>query len=133
MNSGPDWKASRDCAVLLLLYGCGLRISEAVELPYKLVMDGTPDTLRISGKGGKTRIVPVLERAREAVDLYIDQVPFPLKPDEPVFRGVRGGPLNARTIQLLVQKLRSALAPAGYGDPACAPAFLCNSSARFRG
>ena len=102
----PRWVLARDEAVLTLLYGCGLRISEALSL-----MPGQTDgpVLTITGKGNKTRIVPLLPVAQKAVALYLDLCPFPLPPREPMFRGVKGGPLNARNIQLLIARLRGAL------------------------
>jgi integrase/recombinase XerC len=102
----PAWVTARDAAVLTLLYGCGLRISEALGLTAK---QAQAETLSITGKGGKTRIVPVLPAARTAMARYIDLCPFPVKPDGPLFRGVKGGPLNARNIQLLIERLRGAL------------------------
>ena len=102
----PRWVLARDEAVLTLLYGCGLRISEALGLTRAEV---DQPVLTITGKGNKTRIVPVLPVARAAVALYLDLCPFVLSPREPMFRGVKGGPLNARTIQLLVARLRGAL------------------------
>jgi len=100
------WIAARDTAVLTLLYGCGLRISEALGLSKRDLAD---DPMMIEGKGGKTRLVPVLPAARQAVDAYLKLCPFSLAPNQPVFRGLKGGPLNARNIQLLIAKLRSAL------------------------
>ena len=79
-----DWEAARDEAVLTLLYGCGLRISEALSL--RRSDAPLPATLRITGKGGKTRILPVLPAVREAVDAYLAEVPFGLPPGEPLFR-----------------------------------------------
>jgi integrase/recombinase XerC len=102
-----DWEASRDEAVLTLLYGCGLRISEALSL--KRSDAPLPESLRILGKGSKTRIVPVLPAVREAVDVYLADVPFVLSPDEPLFRAKRGGPLSPRHVQATVQKLRGRL------------------------
>jgi integrase/recombinase XerC len=102
----PRWVLARDEAVLTLLYGCGLRISEALALT-PAQADGA--VLTITGKGNKTRIVPLLPVARDAVALYLDLSPFPLAPGEPMFRGVKGGPLNARNIQLLIARLRGAL------------------------
>jgi integrase/recombinase XerC len=102
-----DWEAARDEAVLTLLYGCGLRISEALSL--KRSDAPLPPTLRITGKGSKTRIVPVLPAVREAVDAYLAAAPFALSPDEPLFRAKRGGPLSPRHVQATVQTLRSRL------------------------
>lgn len=102
-----DWEASRDEAVLTLLYGCGLRISEALSL--KRSDAPLPESLRILGKGSKTRIVPVLPAVRDAIDIYLADVPFVLSPDEPLFRAKRGGPLSPRHVQATVQKLRGRL------------------------
>ncbi|HEY9235614.1 MULTISPECIES: tyrosine recombinase XerC [Phenylobacterium] len=102
-----DWEASRDQAVMTLLYGCGLRISEALSL--KRSDAPLPESLRILGKGGKTRIVPVLPAVREAVDAYLAEVPFVLAADGALFRAKRGGPLSARHVQATVQNLRGRL------------------------
>ena len=102
----PKWVEARDRAVLTLLYACGLRISEAIGLTLN---QSKSNPLVITGKGGKTRIVPVLSLVREVLDGYIALCPFSLKPNEPMFRGVRGRPLNARNIQLLIETMRGAL------------------------
>ncbi|HVK41181.1 MAG TPA: tyrosine recombinase XerC [Phenylobacterium sp.] len=102
-----DWEASRDEAVMTLLYGCGLRISEALSL--KRSDAPLPETLRILGKGSKTRMVPVLPAVRQAVEVYLSEVPFALAPDEPLFRAKRGGALSPRHVQATVQKLRGRL------------------------
>ena len=109
-QADPDaapWEAARDRAVLTLLYGCGLRISEGLSL----TRADAPltETLRITGKGGKTRIAPVLPAVQEAVDDYLALLPFALSPDEPLFRARRGGPLSARHVQATVQHLRGRL------------------------
>jgi len=105
------WILARDTAVLTLLYGCGLRISEALGL---LLRDAPlrPDhqVLTITGKGGKMRQVPVLPVAREAVATYLDLCPHVLVPEGPLFVGMRGKRLNARIIQMAVAHLRGALA-----------------------
>jgi integrase/recombinase XerC len=103
----PAWVALRDQAVLLLLWGCGLRISEALSL--KTRDAPLPEALRITGKGGKTRLTPVLPAVREAVDAYLAATPWAGGPDEPLFRAVRGGPLKPRQIQALMQRLRGRL------------------------
>lgn len=106
----PDaepWEALRDAAVLSLLYGCGLRISEALGLTRADAP--LPESLRITGKGGKTRIVPVLPAVRSAVDAAVLAQPFPLEPSDALFRARRGGPLSARHVQATVQKLRGRL------------------------
>ncbi|MCA3556188.1 tyrosine recombinase XerC [Aestuariivirga sp.] len=102
----PRWVLARDQAVLTLLYGCGLRISEALSLT---LAQAEQPALTITGKGNKTRLVPLLPVVRQAVALYRDLCPFALKPSEPMFRGQKGGPLNARNIQLLIARLRGAL------------------------
>jgi integrase/recombinase XerC len=102
----PKWVEARDRAVLTLLYACGLRISEAIGLTLN---QSKSAPLVIKGKGGKTRIAPVLRRVREVLDSYVALCPYPLEPAEPMFRGVRGGELNARNIQLLIERMRSAL------------------------
>lgn len=96
LQSATSWVAARDVAVVTLLYGCGLRISEALGL--KGADSPLPATLRIRGKGGKERMVPVIDAARDAVATYVRLCPFPREADEPLFLGVRGGALNARTI-----------------------------------
>ncbi len=106
----PDaepWEALRDAAVLSLLYGCGLRISEALGLTRADAP--IPESLRITGKGGKTRIVPVLPAVRSAVDAALAAQPFPLEPSDALFRARRGGPLSARHVQATVQRLRGRL------------------------
>ena len=90
------WIAARNAAVLTLLYGCGLRISEALALTRGRCAAGAPSALRVIGKGGKTRLVPVLPAVRAAVRrLYRKLCPYHLAPDGPLFRGARGGPLVA--------------------------------------
>ncbi|MEO4043789.1 tyrosine recombinase XerC [Hoeflea sp. CAU 1731] len=102
------WVAARNAAVMTLLYGCGLRISEALALtPSDLTADKT--SLSVTGKGGKTRIVPLLEVAREAVADYSRLCPWTLETDAPLFRGVRGGALQPAIIQKEMRKMRSAL------------------------
>ncbi len=100
------WIAARDTAVLALLYGCGLRIAEAMSLT---VADCEAEVLRVTGKGGKTRIVPLLATVREAIDRYRALCPFKLWPEEALFRGAKGGVLAPRLIQLRVAQLRGAL------------------------
>jgi integrase/recombinase XerC len=101
------WEAARDAAVLTLLYGCGLRISEALSLRRRDVALGP--TLRVVGKGSKTRVVPVLPAVAQAIDAYVRAVPFSLQPDAPLFRAKRGGPLSPRHVQATVQRLRGRL------------------------
>ncbi|MEO1562981.1 MAG: tyrosine recombinase XerC [Pseudomonadota bacterium] len=96
-NRSEPWLAARDSAVLILLYGCGLRISEALGIQGADLPLGS--SIKVTGKGGKDRIVPVIPLAREAVDAYAKLVPFDLTPDEPIFRGTRGGPLSPGVVQ----------------------------------
>lgn len=101
------WIAARDAAVLTLLYGAGLRISEALSLTAAAVP--APETLRIRGKGDKVRLVPLIPAAREAVGAYAALCPYALGRDDPLFRGARGGPLSPRIIQARVQNMRALL------------------------
>ncbi len=98
------WLAARDVAVVTLLYGCGLRISEALALTG--AMRALPDMMRITGKGGKMRLVPVIPAARSAVARYADLCPFDLTPDAALFRGARGGALNPRLVQKVMEQTR---------------------------
>jgi integrase/recombinase XerC len=107
-SGGADWVAARDTAVLLLLYGCGLRISEALSLLRKDAPLPGRDVLRIVGKGGKVRLVPVLPVAQAAVARYLD-LRGPLDPDGPLFLGAKGGRLSPRIAQLLMERLRGEL------------------------
>lgn len=100
------WIAARDMAVISLCYGAGLRISEALALTKA---DLETDTLRVTGKGGKVRMVPLIAPVRQTIDTYLSLAPFKLWPDDPLFRGVRGGVLSPRLIQLRMEDLRSAL------------------------
>jgi integrase/recombinase XerC len=109
-TSDPDrepWEAARDEAVLTLLWGCGLRISEALSLKRSDAPLG--GSLRITGKGSKTRVVPVLDAVRDAIDAYLGALPFGLALDDALFRAKRGGPLSPRHVQATMQNLRSRL------------------------
>ena len=103
--SKEDWLARRDKAVFLLLYGCGLRISEALSLNYGDITEKS-DFLRIKGKGNKERIVPLLPLIVSAVDAYLKAAPYNFKPGEPLFLGARGDRLSPRIIQRLLEKIR---------------------------
>jgi integrase/recombinase XerC len=107
LQSSRDWVAARDVAVVTLLYGCGLRISEALGL---MGRDAPlPASLRIIGKGGKERLVPVIDAARSAVERYLQLSPHPRENDQPLFRGVRGGALSPRQIQGAMAQARAQL------------------------
>ena len=115
-ESDPErdgWETARDAALLTLLYGCGLRISEALSLTRGDVPLG--DAFRVVGKGSKTRVCPVLPVVREAIDAYVAALPFVLDPDERLFRAKRGGPFSPRHAQALMQTLRGRL---GLGERA---------------
>ncbi|WP_181700681.1 tyrosine recombinase XerC [Chthonobacter albigriseus] len=103
------WVSARDAAVLGLLYGSGLRISEALAIRLAEVPPPTGGLLRVLGKGGKIRMVPVLPTVAEAIHVYLGLCPYPMSADMPVFRGAKGGPLSPRLIQLAMQRLRGAL------------------------
>lgn len=104
-----DWIAARDTAVLLLLYGSGLRISEALSLTRSQAPIPGRDVLRIRGKGGRERLAPVLPVTQAAVASYLAQVPNPLEPAGALFVGAKGGPLSPRIVQLLMERLRTTL------------------------
>jgi integrase/recombinase XerC len=112
-RAGEDrdpWIWARDAAVMALLYGSGLRISEALGLKRREVpLPGAGDVLVVTGKGNKTRMVPVLQNVLALVQAYVAVCPHPLPPEGPIFVGARGGPLNARIIQLTMERLRGAL------------------------
>ena len=103
------WVLARDAAVLALLYGAGLRIGEALGLTRAEAPIGGQDALTVTGKGRKTRMVPVIEPVRRAIESYLALCPHPLPGTGPLFVGVRGGPLSPRIIQLTVERLRGAL------------------------
>jgi integrase/recombinase XerC len=107
MQSLEPWVAARDTAVVTLLWGCGLRISEALGL--KGIDTPLPKVMRIMGKGGKERIVPVVDAARNAVDAYVKSCPHKLQDDGPLFCGVRGGVLSPRAIQKAMASARMQL------------------------
>jgi integrase/recombinase XerC len=110
LRAGEDretWILARDAAVLALLYGCGLRISEALGL--KRGDANGKDALTVTGKGNKARMVPVLPQVAKAIDDYIALCPYDLPADGPLFVGARGGPLSPRIVQLAMATLRGAL------------------------
>jgi integrase/recombinase XerC len=115
LTDNEPWVIARDTAVILLLYGCGLRISEALSLKYSEMP--LTDTLKIQGKGDKFRIIPILQIAREAVENYLNTLPFTLNGNDNIFRGVRGGSLNPRSIQLVMKLIREKLGIASNATP----------------
>ncbi len=112
-TASAPWVAARDAAILLLLYGAGLRIAEALGLTGSAVPLG--ETLVVTGKRAKTRIVPLLPVVRAGVEAYVAQCPWPLAASAPLFRGVRGGPLDAAVLRRTM-----AVARVGLGLPASA-------------
>jgi integrase/recombinase XerC len=106
----PRWVLSRDAAVLALLYGSGLRISEALSLKRNDVpAPGAGDVITVIGKGNKQRMVPVLQQVLRAISDYVALCPMPLMPEAQLFVGARGGPLSPRVVQLAMARLRGAL------------------------
>jgi len=105
----PAWVLARDAAVLALLYGAGLRISEALGIRRGDAPVGERDSLRVLGKGRKIRDVPIIAPLRRGIETYLSLCPYPLPEDGPLFVGVKGGPLSPRIIQLVVAELRGAL------------------------
>lgn len=106
-DASEPWIAARDLAVLLLLYGAGLRIGEAMGLTGAILPLG--ETLRVTGKRDKTRIVPLLPQVREAVEDYVRRCPYGTAPNEALFRGARGGPLSPAIIRRAVRAARTRL------------------------
>jgi integrase/recombinase XerC len=106
-DATAEWIAARDEAVLLLLYGSGLRIAEALGLTGAALPLG--ETLSVTGKRAKTRIVPLLEQVRDAIERYLALSPYPVSRDAPLFLGARGGPLNGEMIRRVVRRARLGL------------------------
>jgi len=102
-----EWIGARDLAILLLLYGGGLRVAEALSLTGRALPIGA--TLRVTGKRSKTRIVPVVAAVRDAIELYVRQCPYPISGDAPLFVGARGGPLNPDLVRRAVAAARRRL------------------------
>lgn len=115
-NVKNPWVAARDWALVVLLFGCGLRISEALNLRNRDVI-GRPDVLRIVGKGNKERLVPVLPAVWDAMDKYMATHPFEKTPDEVAFRSVRGLPMSPRMAEKVVENLRNYLQLPDYVTP----------------
>ncbi|MDR4306255.1 tyrosine recombinase XerC [Chelatococcus sambhunathii] len=111
-RAGEDreqWVLARDAAVLALLYGCGLRVSEALSLTRREAPVQGVDRIEVTGKGGKRRQLPVIEAVRKAVEDYLGLCPLHLPPDGPLFVGVKGGPLSPRIVQAAVARMRGSL------------------------
>ena len=107
LMAADDWVGARDVAVITLLYGCGLRISEALSLNMRDMPKG--DTMVIRGKRGRERIVPILPAVRAAIEDYLSLVPHDLAADGPLFVGKRGGRLNPRAVQKVMELVRRML------------------------
>jgi integrase/recombinase XerC len=112
-----DWTAKRDTAVLLLLYGCGLRIGEALGLQMRDAPRPRQDAMMVTGKGAKERLVPLLPVVIRAIEAYIAACPHPLPADGPLFLGARGGRLGARQVQQVMADLRALLGLADSATP----------------
>ncbi len=113
-NDEP-WIGARDAALITLIYASGLRISEALALTGADAQ--LPSALRVQGKGGKQRIVPMLPAAREAIAAYARLCPYALAPDAPLFRAARGGAMSPRMAQALMARLRARLGLASSATP----------------
>ena len=105
--ASAPWIGARDLAILLLLYGAGLRVAEALSLTANVLPIGA--TLRVTGKRAKTRIVPIVPAVRDAIDEYVRQCPYPLQGEGPLFVGARGGPLNPDLVRRAVAGARRRL------------------------
>lgn len=116
IDATEPWIAARDWALVLLIFGCGLRISEALSLK-NIDIVNRPDSLRILGKGSKERIVPILPAVLDAIDKYIKVRPFGNSPEDELFRSVRGLPMSARMAEKVVEKLRHYLQLPDYVTP----------------
>ena len=103
-DASEEWIAARDFAVLMLLYGSGLRISEALGITGAALPLGP--AMSVTGKRSKTRIVPLLAPVKAAIERYVALTPYPPAKDEPLFRGARGGPLNPELVRRAVRKAR---------------------------
>ena len=110
-DAREPWIGARDWAVLLLLYGAGLRIGEAMALPARVLPLG--ETLSVTGKRDKTRVVPLLPQVRGAIEAYATATPWPVSGDTPLFRGAKGGPLAAAVVR---RSVRAARARLGLGE-----------------
>lgn len=114
-SAAESWVGARDWAILLLLYGCGLRVSEATGLTGQVLP--LASTLRVTGKRNKTRIVPLLAQVKTAIEDYLALCPYPVSRDAPLFRGARGGPLSPALIRRAVQGARTRLQISDQATP----------------
>lgn len=116
IDGDNPWVAARDWALVVLIFGCGLRISEALSLK-NCDVRGRPDSLRILGKGSKERIVPVLPAVWDAIEKYTALCPFGSRGEDPLFRSVRGLPMSSRMAEKVIEKLRNYLQLPDYVTP----------------
>ncbi|WP_019219348.1 tyrosine recombinase XerC [Bartonella florencae] len=108
-QENEPWITARNSAVLVLLYGCGMRISEALSLTPEQFSDPQKTSLYVTGKGQKTRLIPLIKIVHEAIQNYLKCCPYPLVENQPMFRGARGGPLQPAIIQRAMRNLRAHL------------------------
>lgn len=116
IDSDEPWIAARDWALVVLMFGCGLRISEALSIR-NIDVAGRPNVLRIVGKGNKERLVPILPPVIDAIEKYIDLRPYGNASDDELFRSVRGLPMSPRMAEKVVEKLRHYLQLPDYVTP----------------
>lgn len=116
IDNNEPWIAARDWALVVLIFGCGLRISEALSLK-NIDVGGSPNSLRIVGKGNKERIVPVLPAVNTAIEKYMKINPFGTRKEDPLFRSVRGLPMSPRMAEKVVENLRHYLQLPDYVTP----------------
>ena len=116
IDMNEPWIAARDWALVVLIFGCGLRISEVLSLKNIDVVN-RPESLRIVGKGNKERVVPVLPAVYVAIEKYTRLNPFGTRGDEPLFRSVRGLPMSARMAEKVIENLRHYLQLPDYVTP----------------
>lgn len=116
IDATEPWIAARDWALVMLLFGCGLRISEALRLTNQDIA-GRPEILRIVGKGNKERLIPVLPIVWQAIDKYIGLRPFGNQPEDTIFRSVRGLPMSPRMAEKVIENLRNYMQLPDYVTP----------------
>ncbi len=127
--AATPWIAARDTAIALLLYGCGMRVAEALSIPGGALPLG--ETLQVTGKRGRTRVAPLLPAVREGVATYARLCPWPLARNEPLFRGTRGGALEPGQVRLSMRRVRAALGlPASATPHALRHSFASHLLAR---